>query len=91
MNEWPKINHRIAFPYFHGMPENGDQFKLMLIIFQYHQSICRIQVSHTQMQKNPRNWYKFRKIFKIPISINLDLFKRYDFETIRDKKVLWDT
>jgi glycosyltransferase involved in cell wall biosynthesis len=80
LNEWPKINHRIAFPYFHGMPENGDQFKLMFDnISKYHQSICRIQVSHTQMQKKIlETGINSEKIFKIPISINLDLFKRFD-------------
>jgi glycosyltransferase involved in cell wall biosynthesis len=70
-------NHKVYFPYFHGRPENSEEFQLLIsAIKKYHNKIAGIQVPNslseniileTGIQKN--------KVFKIPISIDLNKFK----------------
>ena len=74
---WKKPNHRIAFPYFHGLPENSPTFKLMFKnINKHHDEINRIQVSHSIMEKRIlETGIEKDKIHRIPISIDNSLFR----------------
>lgn len=75
--DWKKVNHRIAFPYFHGLPENHETFKLMFDnISRHHQQISKIQVSHSVMEERIlETGIDKSKIHRIPISIDNNLFK----------------
>ena len=85
--DWKKIKHRIAFPYFHGLPENSETFKLMFDnISKHHQQINRVQVSHSIMESRIlETGIDKSKIHRIPISINNNLFK---FVSNEEKKEL---
>lgn len=75
-------NHKVYFPYFHGKPESSEEFQLLInVIKKYHYKIAGIQVPNslseniileTGIEKN--------KVFKIPISIDLNKFKNIDME-----------
>ena len=75
-------NHKVYFPYFHGKPESNEEFQLLInVIKKYHYKIAGIQVPNslseniileTGIEKN--------KVFKIPISIDLNKFKNIDVE-----------
>lgn len=78
---------RIAFSYFHGRPNTGDE--LMDRVYKglciHHDRIARVQVTHSEMREvalstgiNPA------KVFTIPIGINLDYFPR---QTIESRKM----
>ena len=84
---WQKPKHRIAFPYYHGDPSTDVIFKTMFEnICKYHNMIHRIQVSHSQMEKLILDTgIDERKVFRIPISIDLDLF---EFRSPETKKKL---
>ena len=77
---WRKCNHRVAFPYFHGNPKNDNNFKLMFdSIKKNHKEIDRIHVSHSLMEQMVLDTgIEKSKVFKIPISIDLNLFKHVD-------------
>ena len=83
LNNFPKVNHRIAFPYFHGMPESSLHFKTMFDnISKNHEKISKIQVSHSIMEKKIlETGIDVNKIHKIPISINYNQFSKLDNET----------
>lgn len=70
-------NHKVYFPYFHGSPENSEEFKLLIsVIKKYHHKIAGIQVPNS-LSKNIilETGIEKDKVFKIPISIDLDKFK----------------
>jgi glycosyltransferase involved in cell wall biosynthesis len=78
MNDaWLKEEHRVAFPYYHGIPGTGfKEFDLAWDnLTKHHESISRIQVTNTAMHRlilatgiDPA------KVFLIPIGINLNYF-----------------
>jgi len=85
------LPNRIAFSYFHGLPNTGDElfdavYRSLCI---HHNKIRRIQVTHSQMKEailetdiDPL------KVFLIPIGINLKFFPyRNDIQkmTMRDE------
>jgi len=74
--DWKSQKHRIAFPYFHGMPSSGDIFSRMInTINSHHNQIARIQVSHSAMHDIIlESGIDAKKVFRIPIGINLDYF-----------------
>ena len=87
---WKEPSHRIAFPYYHGDPSANVTFKTMFDnLRKHHNKIHRIQVSHSQMEKLILDTgIDHKKVFRIPISIDLDLFKFNDSDkkkNIRDR------
>tara|TARA_A100001015_G_scaffold317519_1_gene434723 strand:- start:12683 stop:13768 length:1086 start_codon:yes stop_codon:yes gene_type:complete len=80
LSDWKKPKNRIAFPYYHGDPASSKRFyKMIKIIEKNHSHISRIQVSHSQMEDIILNTgIDNGKVFKIPISIDLNLFSLGD-------------
>ena len=75
---WHKFNHRVAFPYFHGDPKLDNKFSpYVASIRKNHERISRIQVSCTSVENLVLNTgIDPSKVFKIPISIDPNLFQR---------------
>ena len=73
---WKEPRHRIAFPYYHGDPSKDAMFKTMFEnLRKHHNKIDRIQVSHSQMEQLILDTgIDQEKVYRIPISIDLDLF-----------------
>lgn len=70
---------RIAFSYFHGLPNTGDE--LMDRIYNglraHHEKITRIQVTHSEMRDvTLSTGVDSSKVFTIPIGINLNYFPK---------------
>lgn len=70
---------RIAFSYFHGVPNTGDV--LMDRVYNglraHHEHITRVQVTHSEMRDvTLSTGIDPSKVFTIPIGINLDYFPR---------------
>jgi glycosyltransferase involved in cell wall biosynthesis len=87
---WKEPSHRIAFPYYHGEPSSSHQNKEMFEnIRRHHNKIDRIQVSYSNMEKLILDTgIDEKKVFRIPISLNLDLFQFTNSEkkeNIRDQ------
>lgn len=77
---------RIAFSYFHGLPNTGDE--LMDRVYNglrtRHERIARVQVTHSEMREVVLSTgIDLEKVFTIPIGINLDYFPR---QTVARKK-----
>lgn len=78
---------RIAFSYFHGLPNTGDELmdRVYKGLCDHHEKINRIQVTHTQMREVTLSTsIDPSKVFLIPIGINLDYFPK---QTMERKKV----
>jgi glycosyltransferase involved in cell wall biosynthesis len=76
-DSWLKLNHRIGFAYFHGLPNIGEPAfdQIYMALTKHHNRINRIQVSHTQMRDVIlQSGIDPEKVFLIPIGINLDYF-----------------
>lgn len=74
---------RIAFSYFHGLPNTGDE--LMDRVYNglrvHHERIARVQVTHSEMREvTLSTGIDPSKVFTIPIGINLDYFPRQSAE-----------
>lgn len=74
---------RIAFSYFHGLPNTGDE--LMDRVYNglraHHEQIARIQVTHSEMREVALSTgIDPAKVFTIPIGINLDYFPQQTAE-----------
>lgn len=74
---------RIAFSYFHGLPNTGDE--LMDRVYNglcvHHERIARVQVTHSEMREiTLSTGIDPAKVFTIPIGINLDYFPRQSAE-----------
>tara|TARA_Y100000294_G_scaffold38876_1_gene34966 strand:+ start:458 stop:1552 length:1095 start_codon:yes stop_codon:yes gene_type:complete len=76
LNNWETPHHRIAFPYFHGKPGSGEGFARMIsTIKTHHDKIARVQVSHSEIHEIIlETGIDPKKVFRIPIGINLDYF-----------------
>ncbi len=84
-DNWLKIQHRIGFSYFHGLPNTGDKSfdEIYAKFYRHHEKISRIQVSHSQMRDVlQQTGVSPEKIHLIPIGINLSFF-HYRDETLR--------
>ena len=71
------LTGRIAFSYFHGLPNTGDE--LMDRVYNglriHHEKLARIQVTHSEMRDvTLSTGIDPAKVFTIPIGINLDYF-----------------
>ena len=78
-----KRDHRIAFSYFHGNPNIDAEFgPLIKSISQNHELISRVQVSNREMQNVIlETGVSKEKVFRIPISIDLEGFPLADSHT----------
>ena len=76
LSNWTKGSNRIAFPYYHGNPSTNHTFKMMInTLEKHHTDISRIQVSQSEIEEIILNTgIDNNKVFRIPISIDLDLF-----------------
>jgi len=76
LTNWQKPSNRIAFPYFHGRPSSDAGFVNMInTITDHHNEIDRIQVSHSEMHDIIlETGIDSKKVFRIPIGINLEYF-----------------
>jgi glycosyltransferase involved in cell wall biosynthesis len=90
--DWTRLlPGRIAFSYFHGLPNTGDE--LMDRVYNglraHHERIARVQVTHSEMRDIAlATGIDPAKVFLIPIGINLDYFPRQTAErkkTSREK------
>lgn len=83
-DEWFRfLPGRIAFSYFHGLPNTGDE--LMDRVYNglrvHHEKITRVQVTHTEMRDVAvSTGIDPAKVFLIPIGINLDFFPMHSAE-----------
>jgi len=86
---WKEPNHRISFPYYHGSPNTQREFNIMFKnLRKHHKKIDRVQVSHSQMEELILDTgIDRKKVFRIPISVNLDLFQ---FNNSEKKKNIRD-
>ena len=68
--------NKIAFPMYHGNPDNDRKFKDHLdVISEHHNKIDRIQVSNSFMRDVIlKTGIDYKKIYQIPISIDIDNF-----------------
>lgn len=71
------VRHRIAFSYFHGIPNEG--FGELDAVFEglrkLHEMVTRVQVTHHQMREVVlQTGIDPSKVFLIPIGVNLDFF-----------------
>ncbi len=83
---WYKSNNRIAVAYFHGRPGTGvSEFdRLYDNVRKNHELIDRIQVSHSEMHNIIlESGIMPKKVFRIPIGINLSFFPFQKSETKR--------
>ena len=78
------LRHRIAFSYFHGIPNSSSDFDAVFEGLQkLHENITRVQVTHHQMRDVVlQTGIDPSKVFLIPIGINLDFFP---FRTVEEK------
>tara|TARA_B000000557_G_C20802291_1_gene456137 strand:+ start:973 stop:2091 length:1119 start_codon:yes stop_codon:yes gene_type:complete len=78
LSHWKNLDHRIAFPYYHGDPRSNTKFnEFFKVIKKNHRRIHRIQVSHSEMENLILNTgIDSNKVFKIPISINMENFQK---------------
>jgi len=92
-DDWLKLRHRIATPYYHGKPGTGyAEFDRIYNKFcKYHVHIERIQVTNTEMRDiilasgiNPD------KVFLIPIGINLNYFSFRSINSQTEARRKWD-
>lgn len=70
---------RIAFSYFHGLPNTGDELmdRVYNGLHTHHERITRVQVTHTEMYDvTLSTGIDPSKVFLIPIGINLDYFPK---------------
>jgi glycosyltransferase involved in cell wall biosynthesis len=77
-DSWYKSNNRVAVAYFHGRPGTGvSEFDhLYDNVRQHHESIDRIQVSHSEMHNLILELgIAPEKVFRIPIGINPAFFQ----------------
>ena len=78
---------RIAFSYFHGLPNTGDELmdRVYNGLCAHHDQIARIQVTHSEMREVALSTgIDPAKVFTIPIGINLDYFHR---QTAQSRKM----
>lgn len=69
---------RIAFSYFHGLPNTGDELmdRVYKGLCTHHGRIARVQVTHTEMHNVALSTgIDPSKVFLIPIGVNLGFFK----------------
>ncbi len=74
---------RVAFSYFHGLPNTGDELmdRVYNGLCAHHEKIARIQVTHSEMRDvTLSTGIDPAKVFTIPIGINLDYFPQQTVE-----------
>lgn len=86
--EWMRLlPGRIAFSYFHGLPNSGDELmdRVYNGLCAHHERIARVQVTHSEMREVALSTgIDPAKVLTIPIGINLDYFPR---QTLESKKM----
>lgn len=79
-NAWFRfLPGRIAFSYFHGLPNTGNELmdRVYNGLCANHENITRVQVTHTEMRDVALSTgIDPDKVFLIPIGINLDYFPK---------------
>jgi glycosyltransferase involved in cell wall biosynthesis len=83
-NKWLSLNHRIATPFYHGLPGTGYEGfdKCYEALCRHHERLFRIQVTNSQMRDLVlESGIDHSKVFLIPIGINLDYFPMRTRET----------
>jgi len=68
---------RIAFSYFHGLPNTGDELmdRVYNGLRNHHERITRVQVTHSEMREVALGTgIDPAKVFTIPIGVNLNYF-----------------
>ena len=85
LNHIKNVNNKIAFPMFHGNPENDVKFKYHFnLLSKFHDNVDRIQVSNSFMKSVVLDTgIDKSKVFQIPISVDIDNFP---FVTSKIKK-----
>lgn len=81
---------RIAFSYFHGLPNTGDELmdRVYNGLRKHHERITRVQVTHSEMREVALSTgIDTAKVFTIPIGINLNYFP---LQTAERKKIIRD-
>ncbi|MFZ3020362.1 MAG: hypothetical protein WA051_02525, partial [Minisyncoccia bacterium] len=84
-----KKNHRIIVDYFHGKPEQDEKFnKCFESLKKHHQQISRVRVSNRAMEALIKtSGIDSEKVFRIPIAVDLDLFKPVTKETRAEERM----
>ncbi len=72
-----KTKHRIVIDYFHGKPEQDEKFrKCFESLKKHHEQISRVRVANKEMEALIQtSGIDISKIFRIPIAVDLSLFK----------------
>lgn len=90
-DEWFRfLPGRIAFSYFHGLPNTGDEFmdRVYNGLRANHEHITRVQVTHTDMRNVALSTgIDPSKVFLIPIGINLDYFPKRTEDRKRENRI----
>ena len=78
-----KKMHRIAFPYYHGFPDQHEAFKKCIETLKLnHEYYSRIQVTNSKIQNLIlETGIDKSKVFKIPISIDLDIIDMFKYQS----------
>lgn len=90
---WYKSDNRVAVAYFHGRPGSGisDFDQLYDNVRQHHESIDRIQVSHSEMHDIIlESGIAPEKVFRIPIGINLSFFQLQKSEKKKEVRLKYN-
>jgi len=86
-------NSRIAFPYFHGYPDTGDQQAVECYngLKKCHKHISRIQVSHAKMHNFVLDTgIDSSKVFRIPIAVNSNFFSVQSRESRKSARLKYN-
>ncbi len=85
-------NNRISVDYFHGKPDQGENFRLCFKALRKHQdNIQRIRVAHSEMEGVMKDQgINMSKVKRIPIGINSSLFPRQTEEAKRAARLSLD-
>jgi glycosyltransferase involved in cell wall biosynthesis len=83
-NKWLSLNHRIATPFYHGLPGTGYEAfdKCYEALHQHHERLFRVQVTNSDMRHVVlESGIDPQKVFVITIGINLNYFPMRKSET----------
>ncbi len=85
-------HNRLSVDYFHGKPEQGENFRLCFEALKKHQdNIKRIRVAHSEMEEvMKREGIDMSKIKRIPIGVKSSLFPTQTEEVKRVARVALD-
>ncbi|MEK7148025.1 MAG: glycosyltransferase family 4 protein [Patescibacteria group bacterium] len=77
-----KSKHRLSVDYYHGKPEDGENFKKCFEAFKaHHEHFSAIRVSNKEMEGFLKtSGIAPEKVMRIPIGVDLDVFKPVTME-----------